>query len=579
MSASFSGGRAGGIPSSSYRSARHADAAREPSRDEPPAPPADVAAALLDAGVGAEYASWIMSVKVWRLATSMVWTFALSLGVLALLLALMPSPAPASLLSLRALLAAVAFAALQAALQVIRFKGSQTARAQRSLCGHLTHLLLSPAAVATVAAFAACGAASAWLYASLAGLDRGGRRAFWFPVVAAGGVLDGGAALYSSGALVFSALFGARCVVRSENAVAFPSLQRGRVFRVQARLLRTAAGAGADAAAFAAAWHAAFSVWAGGELASALGAARAEPHDAGDVLRLGVALFAIGFCWRLGRHLTEVLLTERLSYPPDLLLYALAAARQPWERHAAMLALHTLASSAGARDRAFLFGTAEEARRARDRRRRAEGVGGGGGGVGGERGRGGRGGRAHEWPDDDDDEGEGQGGPWRLVCESCLSPVRALTDALLDEMADHREASALGESGVFRLTAEQRCRRLFADAQLLLWATQSLSLLAGASLGEDRGGTVQYTLHAIFDGLAALQLAVESYAAHDAFLPPRRAAALTGHQLARAECSALIFSLDNSLYRLVSTFYEDVKTFAFCPAHARRLNEYFSFQR
>jgi hypothetical protein len=83
-------------------------------------------------------------------------------------------------------------------------------------------------------------------------------------------------------------------------------------------------------------------------------------------------------------------------------------------------------------------------------------------------------------------------------------------------------------------------------------------------------------------------LAVEEYAREVPAKAPRPSSGIPlltsvwpvpgGHQVCRPELFALASELNTTLYRIVMAFYEDLDTFRFPPAYARRLQSVVDFQ-
>ncbi|XP_069934569.1 nucleoporin NDC1 isoform X1 [Oryctolagus cuniculus] len=126
---------------------------------------------------------------------------------------------------------------------------------------------------------------------------------------------------------------------------------------------------------------------------------------------------------------------------------------------------------------------------------------------------------------------------------------------------------------------EASIQAVFSDAQMHIWALEGLSHLVAASFTEDRFGVVQTTLPAILNTLLTLQEAVDKYfkLPHASSKPPRIPGSLvdTSYKTLRFAFRA---SLKTAIYRITTTFGDNLNAVQASAEHQRRLQQFLEFK-
>ncbi|XP_040834453.1 nucleoporin NDC1 isoform X2 [Ochotona curzoniae] len=126
---------------------------------------------------------------------------------------------------------------------------------------------------------------------------------------------------------------------------------------------------------------------------------------------------------------------------------------------------------------------------------------------------------------------------------------------------------------------EASIQAVFSDAQMHIWALEGLSHLVAASFREDRFGVVQTTLPAILNTLLTLQEAVDKYfkLPHASSKPSRIPGSLvdTSYKTLRFAFRA---SLKTAIYRITTTFGDNLNAVQASAEHQRRLQQFLEFK-
>ncbi|KNC96722.1 uncharacterized protein SPPG_07931 [Spizellomyces punctatus DAOM BR117] len=130
-------------------------------------------------------------------------------------------------------------------------------------------------------------------------------------------------------------------------------------------------------------------------------------------------------------------------------------------------------------------------------------------------------------------------------------------------------------------TLDRQTKDLFADFQVQVWAIQVLISIVVASPTEDRFGIVSDELDTILECLLRCQLGLETRLADPPVKPdedPWIRNQLGDNQLLFREPYALLQVMQNSLYRVVTAWYETLGQRKLQPRYARKFQRYLDFR-
>lgn len=369
---------------------------------------------------------------------------------------------------------------------------------------------------------------------------------------------DNDIAFSLSAVILFAETSALRSFAVQETLIRFPSLQCPRLMRIQSQLAGLVVSAGSTAGYFILFWYTSYN-WllglvvpqfvrgpVGSVMESAFGnvLGRADPKafdmtssgglfpiEIGAVMQTFVVLFCLGFCWQLGVVMLKIFSTETVGFD-SFLLHGLTDHADHHRKYLAFSYLSEIAEFS-AKDRECLYDQ-----------------------------------HPVYFP------GQERGGsPWKVVSECLTGTLNELSKSLYEFMYNPARASQS------KVTPSQRTASLFKDLQLHIWSAQTLSMLVSFSLEEDHLGVVQSSMTAILRALLDCSLAIEDYIGSSVFVKEKEAVALQGAQLARPSPIVLSTHLDNALYRIVTTFYDQLENFALPPRHAERLRAYVHFSK
>ena len=117
------------------------------------------------------------------------------------------------------------------------------------------------------------------------------------------------------------------------------------------------------------------------------------------------------------------------------------------------------------------------------------------------------------------------------------------------------------------------------DLQLYIWAIESISTMVCTSIKEDRYGVVQNcdTIPILLNSLLSCLSAVEDYLNSPINFTDNNSR-IEGYQLVRQPALVLVSVLNNSIYMIVTSFYENLSYFKLPPKHALKLQQFVNFK-
>ncbi|XP_062872699.1 nucleoporin NDC1 [Trichomycterus rosablanca] len=132
---------------------------------------------------------------------------------------------------------------------------------------------------------------------------------------------------------------------------------------------------------------------------------------------------------------------------------------------------------------------------------------------------------------------------------------------------------------LFNKLPEASSQALFADSQAHIWALEGLSHLVAASFSEDKYGVVQTTLPSILDSMLSLQEAVDRhFKLPHASSKPVKSPSSFGDSSYKTLRFALRAALKTAVYRITSTFRENLNAVSVSPEHQKRLQQFLQFK-
>ncbi|KAJ1979306.1 Nuclear pore complex subunit, partial [Dimargaris xerosporica] len=164
------------------------------------------------------------------------------------------------------------------------------------------------------------------------------------------------------------------------------------------------------------------------------------------------------------------------------------------------------------------------------------------------------------------------------------TPAKPMDGYLFDLALSTVQSSKAGNLMLRRLTNDT-ATTVFGNLQIQLWAIQALGHLLTASLREDPFGLVQRDLPKVLEDLLAYLTVLEEFMHNPYYLATYgECGALadmvfhnTPHQRLHRQAYVLTQQLQNTIYQIVTAFYEHLPQYKFAPQYVKRLEKFVGF--
>lgn len=351
------------------------------------------------------------------------------------------------------------------------------------------------------------------------------------------------------GIIIFSICFALTSFARNESTLRFPILRCGRLIQFKSRLWFMISEAGENAICFTTVWYILhFSLFASGGLVWSFISWTNNTFQPQDNIWVGISLvsklfsllFTCHLSWQLGRNLLEIFMTENINFN-KYLLEGLCDTNT-YRKYLAFQFLNDVCEFS-ANHRRCMYDLQEYYSPVETNKVETK-----------------------YDPYLRETIKSDSSSAWNVILSCCLTQLNDLTKAL----------SKKKKRGYFALSPEQKTRELFKDNYLAISSAQSISILCAFSLEEDDNGVVQRRLSEIISALLGCSLAIEEYCDNTDFISIKQKKALCGAPMFRPAPLILANHLDNALYRIVGTYYDDLPTWHLEPKYASRLKLYVS---
>lgn len=317
---------------------------------------------------------------------------------------------------------------------------------------------------------------------------------------------------------------------RQDMVIVFPSLQQSRWMRLQARLPRLLSISTKNAAKFLGVWYSTYWILSLlfptllPRIMSVLVAPLFGPQtfDLSTIMSFSKGLIVflllttVGMCWRLGQFLIMMFSTEVVPFD-RLLLFGITDPDRV-AQHQAFQCLLEIAELSP-KDREGIYDRVQYY-------------------IGSDR-------------------------CWSVVSTQCVEILNEFVDLVC---ADLTKPVPSGKGWLYR-DPRQRTAYLFRDLQITVWSAQILSYLVAFSLEEDEKGCVQQSLPSILAALLDCSIALEEFQK------------LSKQIANQPQPVVLSQTLDNVIYRITTTFYDQLDNLVLSERHAKRLREFTLFAR